>query len=270
MQPKPELFASDYGAWFQDPLIVAAYPARPPYPPDVIDVLVSLVPGESRAVLDVGCGTGDIARRLAPRVARVDAIDASEAMLAAGRVAEGGDAANLNWMHSRVEDAPLDAAAYGLITAGESLHWLEWHAVMPRFARTLVPDGVLAIVDRAWDRPPPLHARLLPIFKRYSQAGTWQNVNLIDELHRRQLFEVLGRQQCGPQAWQPTMDEYIAARHSQRSFSRTHMGESRAQAFDAELRSAIEDACASGEIERNGDRLRLSVGATVTWGRPRG
>jgi ubiquinone/menaquinone biosynthesis C-methylase UbiE len=269
MEPKPELFASHYGTWFQDPLVVEAYPARPPYPADVFKLLASLVLNEPRVVLDVGCGTGDIARRVAPLVSRVDAIDASYAMLATGRAAPDGDTPNLTWVHARVEDAALDTAAYGLVTAGESLHWLEWDAVMPAFARALAPNGLVAIVDRDWNGPPPLRARLQPIFKRYSQVRTWQNVNLIDELQARGLFEVLGQQRCGPETWQPSIDEYIQARHSQRSFSRAQMDESVALAFDSELRSAISAASEAGEIESSEERPRLPVSATVTWGRPR-
>jgi SAM-dependent methyltransferase len=268
MEPKPELFASHYGTWFQDPRVVEAYPARPPYPPDVFALLATLVLDEPRVVLDVGCGTGDIARRLAPLVSRVDAIDASATMLATGRAAPGGDSPNLTWVHARVEDTALDTAAYGLVTAGESLHWLEWEVVMPAFARALAPGGLVAVVDRDWDGPPPLRARLLPIFKRYSPVR-WQTVNLIDELQSRSLFEVLGQQRCGPEMWQPSVDEYLQARHSQRSFSRSRMGESVALAFDAELRSALDAATRAGEIEWSSERPRLPVGATVTWGRPR-
>jgi hypothetical protein len=28
MEPKPELFASDYGSWWDDPLVVEAYPLQ--------------------------------------------------------------------------------------------------------------------------------------------------------------------------------------------------------------------------------------------------
>jgi SAM-dependent methyltransferase len=269
VEPKPELFASDYGTWFQDDLVVAAYPLRPPYPDEAIQLLAELVLEEPRSVLDVGCGTGDLARRLAPLVGRVDAVDASAPMLAAGRAAPGGNAPNLLWVHARVEDAALETAAYGLVTAGESLHWLDWDTVMPRFAHALAPGGVLAIVDRDWDGPPALRERLLAVFKRYSQVRTWQSVSLLDELEKRGLFELVGRRRCGPSAWEPTLDEYVAARHSQRSFSRTHMGEVTADAFDAALRAVMDAAWAADEIERAGDRLRLAAGATVTWGWPR-
>ena len=46
-----------------------------------------------------------------------------------------------------METAPLDPP-YALVTAGESLHWMAWEVVLPRFAAALVPGGLLAIADR--------------------------------------------------------------------------------------------------------------------------
>jgi hypothetical protein len=97
----------------------------------------------------------------------------------------------------------------------------------------------------------------------------WQPAKPRLELQTRGLFEVVGQQRCGPEPWQPSIDEYVQARHSQRSFSRAQMGASVALAFDAELRSALDAATAAGEIELNEERPRLPVSATVTWGRPR-
>jgi SAM-dependent methyltransferase len=270
MEPKPELYSSHYGAWFQDPLVVEAYPARPPYPSGVFEHLVGLIRDTPSNVLDVGCGLGDVARRLTPLVARVDAVDASAAMLAAGRVSEGGDAPNLRWIHSRLEEAqPLLEPPYALIAAGESLHWLEWDIAMPLFARLLTPGGLLAIIDRSWDGPPALHERLLPIFKRYSPVP-WQNVSLLEELQRRALFDLLGQARFGPEPWQTTVEQYVLARHSQRSFSRTHMGATDVQTFDAALRELLDELCVDGTLDCEGDRLQVPVSASVSWGRPRG
>jgi ubiquinone/menaquinone biosynthesis C-methylase UbiE len=64
--------------------LVSAYPARPAYPSAVIALLADLVHDTPRVVLDIGCGTGELARRLALLVDRVDAVDFSSGMLVWG------------------------------------------------------------------------------------------------------------------------------------------------------------------------------------------
>ncbi len=161
MRDKPRQFAPEYGAQFQDQSVAAAYPNRPPYPAEVFTVLRGLITDAPRTVLDVGCGTGDIARRLGPLVERVDAVDVSAAMIARGRREAGGDASNLRWVRSSVEEAAL-APPYALITAGESLHWFAWDVVFRRFAEVLSPHGALAIIDRDWDLSSEVRRRLSP------------------------------------------------------------------------------------------------------------
>ena len=43
------------------PYVAAAYPHRPPYPTAVFPLLADLIAAPSRTVLDIGCGTGDLA-----------------------------------------------------------------------------------------------------------------------------------------------------------------------------------------------------------------
>src|SRR5215210_205002 len=104
MLPKPKHLGSEYAAQFADRSVVAAYRHRPPYPAEVFDVLAGLIaaaPHAARAVLDAGCGTGDVARRLVSKVDRLDAVDPSSAMLEAGRRLPGGDDSHLRWVHGR-------------------------------------------------------------------------------------------------------------------------------------------------------------------------
>ena len=107
MQPKPELYSASYAEWFKDPRVIAAYPARPPYAHGAIELLSDLAIDRPRRVLDIGCGPGDIARRLAPLVDHLDAVDFSAGMIELGRRLPGGDAANLSWVLAAVEDAPF-------------------------------------------------------------------------------------------------------------------------------------------------------------------
>jgi SAM-dependent methyltransferase len=265
VESKPSHWSAEYGVGFTDQGIADAYPHRPPYPQEAIQLLVELVTGPPRTVLDVGCGTGDLARRLAPHVDRVDAVDASAAMLAKGRQLPGGDHPHLSWQHARAEAAVL-APPYALATAGESLHWMDWAVVLPRFARVLSPGGVLAVVERDWDGPPALAARLGPIFARYSAVRDFRRLDVVTEIERRGLFTRVGERRCGPRAWRPTVPEYLECRHSQRGFSRAHMDVGAAAAFDDAVRDALADLVRTGEIRRTGDRLELAVEARVGWG----
>jgi len=267
-EPKPSHLSGEYGAWFKDPLLAAAYPNRPPYPAGVIALLADLVRDAPRAVLDIGCGTGELARRLAPSVANVDAVDFSEAMLNLGRTLAGGDAANISWIVGAVEETPL-CRPYALVTAGESLHLMDWDVVLPRLASVVTPNGSLAIVDRSWDTNASVWARVLPIIERHSPVRDYRPYDVIASLTERNLFEVRGVRRFGPEAWRPTIDEYLECRHSQRGTSRTHMGAAAVVAFDAEVRQALEQLCREGVLGRTGDRLELGVEARVTWGVPR-
>ncbi len=104
---------------------------------------------------------------------------------------------------------------------------------------------------------------------RDSAVRVWQDVDLLSELESRELFTLLGTRRFGPDLWQPTIEQCLECRPSQRNFARLAMGESGARAFDAELRQTRSELCASGAIQCVSDTLQLSVETTVAWGRPR-
>ena len=89
--PKPKHLGPEYAAQFSDQSVADAYVNYPPYSEEVFRVLDWLIQDEPRIVLDIGCGTGDVARMLAPLVERIDAVDPSAAMIEVGRACKDGD-----------------------------------------------------------------------------------------------------------------------------------------------------------------------------------
>lgn len=101
MQSQPEQFNKPLAEAFKDVHVVNAYRFREPYPDEVFDILASLIVDEPRAVLDVGAGSGDIARRLVERVERVDAVDFSHNMIERGKQLPNGNNPHLHWIYGR-------------------------------------------------------------------------------------------------------------------------------------------------------------------------
>ena len=85
MKAKPRGLEPPFAAQFGDESIVAASGTRPPYP----DALISLILDCARTPLphlfDLGCGTGELTRRLALRTRTVTAVDLSHRMIAKAR-----------------------------------------------------------------------------------------------------------------------------------------------------------------------------------------
>lgn len=260
MDARPEFWGARHSERFTDPSIIAAYRYRPPYPDALIDRVVSLITDEPRAVLDVGCGPGNVARLLLPHVARVDAVDVSPGMIALGKTLPGGDDPRLQWFVGKAEDAPLHPP-YALVTAGASLHWMDWVVALPRFHDALTPNGLLAIVgvDEANDEPwtPAIRA----IIPRYSTNPDFQPLDLIGELERRGLFEKRGEYTTEPLPLARSVSDFIEWFHSMSSFSRDLMTPESVAAFDAELRDTVTPSMHDGLLDTH-------IVGRVTWGRP--
>jgi SAM-dependent methyltransferase len=264
MDDKPKQFSAEYASIFQDASVVAAYRHRPAYPPETFEVLLRLLPPAAarRTVLDAGCGTGFVARPLAPRVDRVDAVDISPAMIRTGRGLPGGDHANLRWQIAPVETAALHGP-YALIVAAASLHWMDWGRTLPRFAAHLAPGGVLAVVSEV-AQPNPWDAAVEPILGRYSMNrdyAPYTSVTVVAELERRGLFRLLGRHETAPVPFRQTVDGWVESFHARNGLSRDRMDAAAARACDAELRAAIAPYCPEQNVQQQ-------IAARILWGTP--
>jgi ubiquinone/menaquinone biosynthesis C-methylase UbiE len=237
MEPKPGHLGLKYAEQFKDSSIVAVYHYCPPYPEEAIDQLLALIRDEPRTVLDVGCGTGDLYRRLANAVERVDAVDFSQAMLDRGKTLPGGDHPHLHWIYGRVEEVAL-RPPYALITAGESLHWMEWQIVLPMFACVITPHGSLAMVGRASERN-PWDEELQTLIARFSTNREYRPYNLVEKLERRHLFQTQGSMRTHPVPFVQSGEAFIHSIHSRNGFSRIRMGKEAANAFDEEIRKVL-------------------------------
>ncbi len=114
------------------------------YPPEVADALVSAC-GLTRddVVLDLGCGTGQLTRALAPRTGAVLGMDPEPDMLAEARRATAEP--NVGWLLGADADVPalttaLGPGRLGAVTVAQALHWMD-HERLFAAARPLLRAG---------------------------------------------------------------------------------------------------------------------------------
>jgi SAM-dependent methyltransferase len=227
---------------------------RPAYPPALASILRDAfhLDGQGQ-LLDLGCGPGPVAIRLAPLFERVVGIDREPDMLAeAATQARRARVTNIEWVLGSSEELSGRLAnqlgTFRLVTMGESFHWMDQAATLEALYPLVDIHGGIAIVGRGtplpllpmtawraavssvlrdylgnillpWDRPPPEPGELHEAFIRRSRF------ELLAQHH--ELFEV---------PW--TFETMLGNLYSMSFCSRDRLGD-RADAFERDLRDAV-------------------------------
>src|SRR5262245_3965122 len=123
---------------------------RPPYPAELFASLSSdFGLGDGGTILDLGCGTGQLALPLSRTGGTVWALDPDPDMIAEGvRAQAAGEHGNIRWVLGRGEDiASMGLPAVRLCTMGASFHWMDRDLVLTALDGIIEPGGGLALVS---------------------------------------------------------------------------------------------------------------------------
>ncbi len=267
MTRQPKQFRHVYSSIFQDESVVQAYQYRPQYPAELFELLTKLIPPNCspRAVLDAGCGTGFVARPLAPLVERVDAVDFSAAAIREGRRLPGGDHPHLRWIVGPIESVTVDPP-YCLITAGASMHWFDWNVAFPRFARLLAPRGMFVAVGMRHDRPDWMREELGPVLARYSMNKDFAPYSaeaILADLEEQGLYRSLGSAQTDTIEWRQPIGEWVESIHARNGFSRERMEPELAAEADEQFAEI-----AAHNVDSPDGLITHRYAGTLLWGQP--
>lgn len=151
------------GAW--DPDAYAAFGWERLRP--ALDLLAHVDLSSPRRIVDLGCGSGNVTRRLAARwpQARVVGIDTAPSMLAQARETPS----TITWIHADIARWQPDAAV-DLVFSNAALHWLDDHQTLfVRLVSWVRPGGALA-VQMPSSFGDPLHRAIADI----GADGPWE------------------------------------------------------------------------------------------------
>jgi SAM-dependent methyltransferase len=130
---------------------------RPSPAPAFVDELVALRPA---TVLDVGCGTGKVARALLDRGLEVLGVEPDERM--AGIAREHGVTVEV----AAFETWDDRGRTFDLITCGSAWHWIDPVRGWRKIGRVLRPGGSVARFWNHTEIEEPLRSALLEVFTR--------------------------------------------------------------------------------------------------------
>jgi ubiquinone/menaquinone biosynthesis C-methylase UbiE len=236
---------------------------RPDYPEKVFQLLIDRFELNKKSrVLDLGCGTGQIALKLAHYVAEVIALDPQEDMLQEGRaLASAGKINNITWLageSGNLESLESQIGKIDITCMGRSFHWMDRTKTLHDLYKITKPGGGIALMGDTAPRfrPDVPWIKIIDDTARdwlgeERKAGTAGTFSVIPKRHEDFIreseftdFEVTDIHQT--RQW--TIDQIIGYQYSTSHTSLPVLGDKK-ELFEADLRKRLRELEPTGLFE---------------------
>lgn len=101
-------------------------------------------------LLDLGTGTGTIARGMAQRGCVTSALDISEQLIATSKQLDKQADVQITYHIASAEETGLAEESFDVVTAGQCWHWFDGDKAAQEVKRLLVPNGHIIIAHFDW------------------------------------------------------------------------------------------------------------------------
>jgi SAM-dependent methyltransferase len=143
---------------------------RPGYPASFYTVLQAVgigTPGQD--ILDLGTGTGVLARTFATQGAHVTGVDIAEAQIIAAQQLAAQDHLDIRFITCAAEEAALPPQSFDIISCGQSWLYFDTHRMIPLVKTWLKPGGKLVLTYLSWlPRKDPIAQASEQLILRYN------------------------------------------------------------------------------------------------------
>ena len=104
----------------------------------------------SQTIVDLGTGTGTVARGFAQKGCKVVGIDPSVSLMEQAQQLDQVAGVEVEYRVASAEESGLPAQSVDVVTAGQCWHWFDRPRAAREVARILRPDGLVVIAHFDW------------------------------------------------------------------------------------------------------------------------
>jgi SAM-dependent methyltransferase len=131
--------AEDYGTF------------RAGFPESIFDRLAEFNVGlPDHTVIDLGTGTGTLARGFALRGCKVIGVDPDPRMIGEAKKLDHRNEISIRYVEAKAESTGLEGGAADVVTAGQCWHWFDQPRAIAEVIRLLKPGGKIVIANFDW------------------------------------------------------------------------------------------------------------------------
>ena len=124
---------------------------RAGFPDSLFDRLAALGIGVSgETIVDVGTGTGTLARGFALRGCKVIGIDPDGRLLDQARILDAAASAKVEYKIGSAEAIPLPDGVADVVSAGQCWHWFDGQKAVVEFSRIAKPHASVVVAYFSW------------------------------------------------------------------------------------------------------------------------
>lgn len=105
---------------------------------------------QNQKILDIGTGTGTLARGFARQQAIVTGLDISQELIETAKRLDAMENLHIDYIVSSCEEMDFAAESFDCVTAGQCWHWFNRSAVAQKIKHILKPNGFLVIAHFDW------------------------------------------------------------------------------------------------------------------------
>jgi SAM-dependent methyltransferase len=121
------------------------------FPPALLDRLATRgIARPGARVVDLGTGTGSLARLFAQHKCDVTGVDIAAALLEQARRLDREAGVKIDYVEARAEATGLPGGAFDVVSAGQCWHWFDRPAAAREVARLLTDGGSVVIAHFDW------------------------------------------------------------------------------------------------------------------------